>query len=58
VESLERLAQEKSSLQQEMSQAKASLEQLTVSKKEMESQVVVEPVNSDLVFSHSFLNLI
>ena len=58
MESLERLAQEKSSLQQEMSQAKASLEQLTVSKKEMESQVVVEPVNSDLVFSHSFLNLI
>ena len=58
MESLERLAQEKSSLKQEMSQAKASLEQLTVSKKEMESQVVVEPVNSDLVFSHSFLNLI
>ncbi|XP_056457504.1 CAP-Gly domain-containing linker protein 1 isoform X3 [Gadus chalcogrammus] len=41
VESLERLAHEKSALQQEMSQAKASLEQLTLSKKEMESQLGV-----------------
>ena len=51
MESLERLAQEKSSLQQELSQAKASLGELTVAKKEMESQVAMETVNSALVFS-------